>query len=303
MCHWCLSSLCFTGTHPSWSSCKTRFYWSSRKQPTGSSRNSRTRKSHLHLSNHLRKCLHLLHRLHLYPLLPPSRSWRVTQPCRPAPSTTPGPSSSSLLRAQAGRAMSPSPLAPPGPACPRPCLLPPLTSPSAGSPCPLLPSPAAWSLQALHLSRRHLHPSSAQATCPLHQAQPKTSLHLRLLLLHLSPHLQPARICPRRSPPSLHLQPPASCPQCYPPPLHHLAVLFSTLWAFRKATGLCKYFTVSLEFLSGYIRFVWSSYRASWAPCQIKLLTTGGRKSTRWKMTRLHFYTACLQGNVKYRAL
>ncbi len=131
-------------------------------------------------------------RLRLSHLLPPSRSWRVA-PCRQAPSTTPGPSSSLLLRVpQQAEGRSYTARSPRPPRAPVRCPPQHPTNPSAASPfrsssssrhCP---REAAWSLPSHLLSRHPLLPFSAPALYPLLLACHKTSLLHLHRLLHLS---------------------------------------------------------------------------------------------------------------------
>ncbi len=149
---------------------ETRHNWSNFKIRSFSSSNSSfplLRKSRLRL------------RLRLSHLLPPSRSWRVA-PCRQAPSTTPGPSSSSLLRVpttsggpigystQSSTSSSSSPLSPQRPTDPSAAS--PFRSSSSSRHCP---REAAWSLPARHLSRRPPPPflSSSTLSSPAGLAQ------------------------------------------------------------------------------------------------------------------------------------
>ncbi|XP_042564846.1 palladin isoform X2 [Clupea harengus] len=115
-------------------------------------------------------------RLLLSLLLPPSRSWRST-PCRPARSTTPGPSSSSPPRALGAAAVAAaavggvpwgatprSPPTPRAPACPLRSRRPAPTSPSAAWRCPrssrrAWPKQGAWSLPPRRPSPRRPRPS------------------------------------------------------------------------------------------------------------------------------------------------
>ncbi len=213
---------------------ETRHNWSNFKIRSFSSSNSSfplLRKSRLRL------------RLRLSHLLPPSRSWRVA-PCRQAPSTMPGPSSSSLLRVpqQAGdrsdTARSPRP-----PRAPVRCPPQRPTDPSAASPfrsssssrhCP---REAAWSLPARHLSRRPLRPFSAPALYPLLLAWHKTSLLHLHRLLHLSRRAPLAQTPPRPSRPLPSHQLGFWC-RCFRP--HHLHHQWMH-WGCPRVMAQCEY--------------------------------------------------------------